>query len=62
MICYVLQSCSKQDKTRNFMVVGVFKSVEHAKEYISEEDTHDHFIDEYQTGTPTVKNRKFQSW
>ena len=62
MISCVLQCCDKKDKSRHFNIVGVFKSKEHAKSYISQTDDYDHFIDEYDSAAPCHARRIYQSW
>ena len=62
MEIFILQCCSKKDEQRQFSIVGVFDSISHAKEYISQEDEYDHFIDRYHAGAPCSARRVYQSW
>tara|TARA_R110000772_G_scaffold145490_1_gene255426 strand:+ start:1721 stop:1909 length:189 start_codon:yes stop_codon:yes gene_type:complete len=62
MNSYVLQCCDNKDKFRHFNIIGVFGSIEHAKEYITQKDEFDHFIDEYYSAAPCQARRVYMSW
>lgn len=59
---YILKHCNKADKTRIFVITGVFKTLSGAIDCITEVDEFDHIVDGYDFSVPTASTRVYQSW
>ena len=59
---YTLFYCEKTDKQRDFSLLGVFNGIAYAKSYMTQQMIYDYFIEEYDTISPTLGKRVYQSW